>query len=1000
LQLNNTDSTTSNSQSTAGTAIDVSASSDPNQFPEIATVFADLVKRNDGDVGKKHGNRAVLAVHGEKLDEGNSKRRKVFRRVPWDSEAMEHIKIRQGQNLFWVSEIPESFHVHVTTTNGVHESGREDHALVVPVTWNVRGEQDLTWGDFEDLLRHKMDGFIQQMKVLKVVDTKESLEQVKRMKEYFMGLEKYWIHVSRLKGQGAKGEEKRNDEAKVRLKGRLKMIKSAVERRSKSLVQRLLEIANDDKVGKLNSAQQVTYITSWIPNCELAFVNLSFSPFHKAAYLRSVSVSKNSKSLAKRALNSSTSLDFTSTIRSEIQSMHSHLHELSDIDDTHHPVSFFSLETTLAGIKAVCELVDDDLVNDVEVSEVLELLNLVGVGVSHDVGEYPDPMTFRVSKMYAGCFVSLSDILVNNLQTIHADEGRGSGYSHYVIGLTVPGGKDEDVITNVVPVFEGEDGKRILMFLRRHAPRLLELYASVGMRRVLADVNMTFGYTIINGMWRALEELGESKHGAVRVPSEVAVRCILGLVDTMLVVSGTYFDHVMPALDGRVPQPDGMAFNLLNNGITNLLVPLTKFLKPSSEDDDLENETTKKNVSARALRSLYSFEVWQSIRKMYRHVEDSNQVAESMLHKLLNLDIERTRAIPTPLFEDDWADPVQFEEGYELNVDYLNSLQSRFTYLDTLAILEHVLKISQSTEMTTEEKVVHFKQNIPKTDEGSVRVAMGISYELNQFQLYNIFEALVYKTRASRIADTPDGFGMSVLPDLDQSEAGEKMVAEYVKELHRARYKKDLYLKREEEVKILTTELVEKMVWTTCVSEFKQYFRMGIVRNKSWVEIRSTESEGFPLLQNELLDPLVTSGVIPWRLEKLRILLMGRARPTEEYPDGELVWNYGNPIHFTNLNAYAKIWEAEYSNSESVDPSLENWEDMLTLYVAARRHVYRPSGKENRHGHSNEKRSYWALGYQTLEAMKISISSEAWEAYCKSHAGCCGVNGEGTLSLL
>ena len=54
-------------------------------------------------------------------------------------------------------------------------------------------------------------------------------------------------------------------------------------------------------------------------------------------------------------------------------------------------------------------------------------------------------------------------------------------------------------------------------------------------------------------------------------------------------------------------------------------------------------------------------------------------------------------------------------------------------------------------------------------------------------------------------------------------------------------------------------------------------------------------------------------------------------------------------------------------------------------------YVYR-GRKPNRHGHGNDKPSFWAMGYQTLQEMIDNITDDEWTAYRKIHNNCCGTN--------
>ena len=104
-------------------------------------------------------------------------------------------------------------------------------------------------------------------------------------------------------------------------------------------------------------------------------------------------------------------------------------------------------------------------------TQILQLANIVGAPCAAPIGNFVDPTTWRVDTILPGIYLSLSDILIAHLQ--------GHGQS-----LFAPGHPDV-VVTNVVPVFDDE---RVFHFLKKHARCLLEYTASIGMRRVLAEV--------------------------------------------------------------------------------------------------------------------------------------------------------------------------------------------------------------------------------------------------------------------------------------------------------------------------------------------------------------------------------------------------------------------------------------------------------------------------------------------------------------------------------
>ncbi len=169
--------------------------------------------------------------------------------------------------------------------------------------------------------------------------------------------------------------------------------------------------------------------------------------------------------------------------------MLNHIKELDDIDDSNHNVSFYSTSTTLDGIKSVCELAkDQSVLENLTAIDIIKLLNIVGVGCNAPVGDYTDPMQYRLTDIYIGCYVSLSDMLT-------ASEFNG-GKDNLVDFNT------KKMISNVIPFY---DDIRIHKFLLNYAPKLLEYTASIGMRRLLIEVPYTYEFLIESGIWNFLK---------------------------------------------------------------------------------------------------------------------------------------------------------------------------------------------------------------------------------------------------------------------------------------------------------------------------------------------------------------------------------------------------------------------------------------------------------------------------------------------------------------
>ncbi|OIR56009.1 MAG: uncharacterized protein A8A55_3244, partial [Amphiamblys sp. WSBS2006] len=161
--------------------------------------------------------------------------------------------------------------------------------------------------------------------------------------------------------------------------------------------------------------------------------------------------------------------------------------------------SFYPQATTLDGIVELCEMCKDSdsgvTADDLGAMDIISLLNIVGVPCSGPVGDFPDPSRWGPREIFFGWGVSVSDIV-----QVYDQDTKKNGGRDYEQGLLEVPGTDKK-ITNTIPIFEDD---RILYFLRKHAPTLLEYTCSVGMRLVIANIPMTAASTIAGGLWSLL----------------------------------------------------------------------------------------------------------------------------------------------------------------------------------------------------------------------------------------------------------------------------------------------------------------------------------------------------------------------------------------------------------------------------------------------------------------------------------------------------------------
>ncbi|ORX79627.1 hypothetical protein BCR32DRAFT_328045 [Anaeromyces robustus] len=91
--------------------------------------------------------------------------------------------------------------------------------------------------------------------------------------------------------------------------------------------------------------------------------------------------------------------------------------------------------------------------------------------------------------------------------------------------------------------------------------------------------------------------------------------------------------------------------------------------------------------------------------------------------------------------------------------------------------------------------------------------------------------------------------------------------------------------------------------------------------------------------------------------------------------DEQIIWNNGNGIRSGMMDYKEFILKHNPST----------WEEFKKH---KKFYVYRD--KYNRHGHSNSKVSFWAMGYKSLQEFIENSSEEEVREYKKIHYNCCG----------
>ena len=892
--------------------VDIDAHLHPSKIiNEIVNLFNDNENNNNN---QNSGNNKIVIQKSVKPVEFECSE-KILMNAP-HSIPSSRIFLSPGRNTIWINinnNINDNNSNEGNTIDLSKDEGDQIDLLLKNFNWKINGESvgmEIKYeGEirddhfFADLIKDKVTWLIDKIKILQILGTKDSLEEIDQIVNHFKSVEKYFIEFAE-KNNNNNNDNDIGVNQSFRLKARIEKYKKLLEKRKKSLFNMIMEVANNNKVSQLNSAQQ-------------------------AEYLRNADVNKNTKALARRANQSESGFNFTETVHSEVKEMKKHLYELNDVDDLDHNVSFYSQDTTLGGIKAVCSLIDEGMLEDLEASEILEMINIVGVACDGEIGDYPDPMTWRVKTIYLGCYLSVSDLAQSFIQS-HGKQ------------LTAPGFGDQKIST-VIPIF---DDIRILNFLKKYAPKVLEFTASIGMRRMIADVNTTHSYVLVAAVWKLIQMFDNQK-------TSLLLETLKKTTEALAVSFGTYFDHVLPFL--RNPPVEKFTFSIANNGITNMILPIYKLYQQIDQEGI--------NNMSRMLRSAYSFEGAQIVRRVLKKKapERKEEYAKQLLEKLLNLDL--SKQILSPLFEPDVA-PTASTVTYSINDKMLDKYIGLFKDIDYCVLFPSILSNVQK------ENYNQTLNDIPTIDDKMIQDVFNIQYDIRKFKFYTLIQSLLYFNSKDRY--DPITKQMKIT-DLTFDRTFEKNIRKFVFDFYTVDFQSKLIKKTREEQQVCHTDLANQMACSSTIDDFLMLFKEGLTRNTKNYLILNSSSFGSHILHSKLID---ISNHIPFRLEKLKIFLLAQD------VDGNSVWNNGNSYK-CSLEQLQLVFEKLGAD----------WEEFLTEYKLRSRHTYRGGADVcNRHGHSNDKPSYWALGYATMDEMISKVSTEEFEEYKKIHCNCCGVN--------
>ena len=758
--------------------------------------------------------------------------------APWESKVNE-IVLAPGRNIFWLDDA-SLFKVKVNEEN--------------PVEVKLVNDADINTQNYGIILADKIKEYITKLKILKILENAKAQEEIEKMvksfKEFEDSLEKIGEEELVLKDG--------------KMNSRIQYLKSLINKRKGLISNQMEAIKNEQKLGELNSQQ-------------------------KADYLRNVDNTKLGKSLAKRAVNSG--LDFTEQIKSEIKDMKQHLSEISEIDYSNDPISFYSTSSTLESIKDLCGIVEDPVFEELSATEFLEVTNIVGIAAFGTVADYPDPLLYLAKSIYPGCYISVSDIIT--AESISKNEKK----------LMVPGINQE--INNCVPIFSD---KRVYEFLRKYAPTILELSAGIGMRRVLAEIPKTFEGNILAGLWKMIGIVkGKEK-------LEINIKSLLELIKTMIIVAGNHNEDVIEVIQNQFKNEKCKNLGLYLNGYG--LFQLLPVMNKLATQKMLSKEQIQK-----FLRAIFRFEVYKIIRKNIRKNENQKDYIEKTLNEALGIDFEKYGTKLPEMFEKK-LNP-EFCDNYYINDETVSKFKKQMGWIENISYAYYLFEEAQKQDPLNEIK------NMPEFNEEKKKDYFGINYDFNKFLIFNIVQSLLFKEKIDR--ENENEKVMKLIDSNDEVEV-EKFLKDQAKHIYSAKYNLENQKQIKLQNEIITKELVEKLKNAQNIQEFNELMRKGITKGYLTHIIKDESTKGYNDLKNVLLDE---KAEVPLRFEKIRNIISA----TDE--KGEILWNKGNAVR-NKRNHYQKFIEKN-------KPEL--WKEISEINII---HKYREKGNRQGHSNKKQ----------------------------------------------
>ena len=422
----------------------------------------------------------------------------------------------------------------------------------------------------------------------------------------------------------------------------------------------------------------------------------------------------------------------------------------------------------------------------------------------------------------------------------------------------------------------------------------------------------------------------------------------LNICNSMIFICGKKYNDVIEIIKNQLNDKNNkMGLYINNYGLFQMLPILYNSAK---------NNIFNKNELQKIFRAIIRFEIYKIFRKRIRKAKNQNDFIRENLISSLGIDFEKYGTKLPELFQKQ-IDPV-FYNQFHINKEVIKEYKKILGWTDLIPY-SYIL-FSASLKNPPLDNI----KNLKEYKFENLKENLGINFDYDKFIVFNIVQSLLYKEKNKR--ENEDEKKMIIMDSNDEKEI-DVFLKKQVKRIYAAKYSNENQIQIKKQFEIISSELIHKIITTKDLNEFNDLMKNGITKGYLNHKISNDSSKGYIDLKKQILDESID---IPLRYEKLKGILSGKNEK------GEDLWNNGNPIR-NHRKDYQKFIKKNKP---------EIWEEINKYNTL---HKYRE--KTNRQGHSNSKKSYWAIGFDTIEDFYTLSDKKDIDEYKKIHNNCCGL---------